>query len=124
MTLFQKIFSNIFISILSSELSNYDPWNSLLVCQFPNYLVNKTIVLSNQQLVNFYENSDLKLRDLQKFSKKLDLTWGGFFETHCIRYIIRARSLFTSRLQKYCTTTFITQDSLKDVYVNILCFCL
>ena len=133
----EKIFSNIFISFLSPELSNYDPWNSLLVCQFPNYLVNKTIVLSNQQLVNFYENSDLKLRDLQKFSKKLDLTWGGFFETHCIRYIIRARSLirvekgydvsyffFTSRLQKYCTTTFITQDSLKDVYVNILCFCL
>ena len=45
-----------------------------LLVQFPNYLINKTIVLNNQQLLKFYENSDL-----QKFFKKLDLTWGGFF---------------------------------------------
>ena len=75
----EKIFSNIFISILSTEVSNYDPWNSLLICQFQNYLINKTNVLSNQQLVNFYENNNLRLCGLQKFFKKLDLTWGGFF---------------------------------------------
>ena len=75
----EKIFSNIFRSILSPELSNYDPWNSLLVCQFLNYLINKTIVLINQQLVNIYENNNLRLCGLQKFFKKLDLTWDDFF---------------------------------------------
>ena len=74
-----KVFSNIFISTLFLEQSNYDPWNSLLVCQFPNYLINKTIVLSNQQLTKVYENNNLGLIGLQKFSKKLDLVWGGFF---------------------------------------------
>ena len=39
-------------AILSPEPSNYDP---LLVYQFPNYHINKRIVLSNQQLVTFYE---------------------------------------------------------------------
>ena len=68
----EKIFSNIFMSILSPELSNYDLWNSLLVCQFPNYFINKTIVLTNQQLVNFYENNNLRLCGLQNFFKKLD----------------------------------------------------
>ena len=75
----EKIFSSIFIRILSPELSNYDPWNSLLVCQFLNYLINKTIVLINQQLVNIYENNNLRLCGLQKFFKKLDLTWDDFF---------------------------------------------
>ena len=78
-SLSEKLFSNIFISILSTELSNYDPWNSLHICQFPNSLINKTIVLSNQQLVNFYENNNLGLCGLQIFFKKLDLTWGGYF---------------------------------------------
>ena len=77
----EKIFSNIFINILSPGLSNYDLWNSLFVCQFLNYLINKTIVLINQQLVNFYENNNLKLFGRQKFFKKLDLRGATFFET-------------------------------------------
>ena len=68
-----------FISIFSPELSTYDPWNSLLVCQFPKNLINKTIVLRNQPLVKLYENNNLGLCDLQKLLKKLYLTWGGFF---------------------------------------------
>ena len=75
----KKVFSNIFISILSTEPSNYDPWKSLLVCQLPNYLINKAIVLSNQQIVKFYENNNLGLCGLQKVSKKLHFMWGGFF---------------------------------------------
>ena len=74
-----KIFSNIFISIFSPELSNYDPWNSLLVCQFPSYPINKAIVLNNQQLVKFCENNNLRLRGVQKFFKKLHLMWGSCF---------------------------------------------
>ena len=78
----KKVFSNTFMSILSPALSNYDPWNSLLVCQYPNDPINKTIVLSNQQLVKFYKNNNLGLCGPQKFFKKLDLTWGSFFLKH------------------------------------------
>ena len=60
---------HIFISILSPEPSNYDPWNSLLDCQFLNYLINKTIVLSNQQLVNFMKITILGYKTCKNFSK-------------------------------------------------------
>ena len=70
------------LSILFTILSNYDPLNSLLIFQFPKYLINKTIVLSNQQLVKFYENNNLGLCGLQTLFKKLYLTWGGFFLKH------------------------------------------
>ena len=79
-----KVFSNIFVGILFPKPFNYDPWNSLLFSQFPNYLINKTIVLSNQQLVTFYENISSGLCDLEKFSKQWDLCATAFFETPCI----------------------------------------
>ena len=66
----KNVFLNIFISIFSPKLSNYDPCNSLLIFQFPNYLINKAIVLSNQHLVKFYENSSLGLCSLQKHPVK------------------------------------------------------
>ena len=66
--------------------------------QFPNYLINKAIVLSNQQLVKFYENNNLELCDLQQFFKKLNLAWGGvFFETPCTIKNIKYSTLFISR---------------------------
>ena len=100
----EKIFSNIFISILSPELSNYDPWNSLLNCQFPNYLINKTIALSNQQLVNFYENNNLRLCGLQKFFKRLNLTWGGFF-WNPLYYFVSIHLNLEFELCSYLSTT-------------------
>ena len=42
---------------------------TLLVYQFTNYLITKTIVLSNQKLVTFYENNNVGLCDQQKFPK-------------------------------------------------------
>ena len=80
----KKVFSIIFISILSTEPSNYDPWKSLPVCQLPNYLINKAIVLSNQQIVKFYENNNLGLCGLQKFPRNCILCEAAFFETPCI----------------------------------------
>ena len=81
----EKIFLNIFLTILSSELSNYDPWNSLFICQFPDYLINKAVVLSDQQQVNFYENNNLRLCGLQNVFQKIRFNMGRlFFETPCI----------------------------------------
>ena len=40
----EKVFSNIFTNILSSEPSNYDLWNLLHFYKFPKYLINKTII--------------------------------------------------------------------------------
>ena len=76
----KNVFSNIFISILCPELYNYDPWNSLLICQFLYYPINKAIALSNQQLVKFYENNNLWLHRLQTFFKEIYLKWGIYLK--------------------------------------------
>ena len=52
---------------------------TLIVYQFTNYLISKTIVLSNQKLVKFYENNNIGLCDQQKISKKINLMWVSFF---------------------------------------------
>ena len=81
----ENVLSNIFIRIWSHELSSYDPWNSLLICQFPNYLINKTVVVSNQRLGKCYENNNLELCDLKIFLEKIIFNvWWLFLETLCI----------------------------------------
>ena len=51
-------------------------------CSWKKTQIEKKIVLSNQQLVNIYENNNLRLCGLQECFKKLDLAWGGCFLKH------------------------------------------
>ena len=79
LNILQKGILNMFIRIFLLEPSNYASWNSLLVCQFANYLINKIIVLRNQQLVKFYENNNLGLGDRQKIFQKIGFIVGWLF---------------------------------------------
>ena len=61
------------------------PWNSLLVFQFPYYLINKTTVFSNQQVVKLYENSNLVFMWPAEIFPKIKFNAGLVFsETPCI----------------------------------------
>lgn len=52
----------------------------MLVFRFQNESINEAIAQSNQQLVKFYEDNNLRLGCQQEFIRKLDLTWVRFFK--------------------------------------------